>query len=205
MNATETLLTNCFEQALVYATRLHAQQVRKGTGVPYISHLLSVAALVLEDGGDEDEAIAALLHDAVEDQGGVATREAILQQFGERVTQIVDECTDTDVMPKPPWRERKQQHLENLRHASPAVCRVELADKLHNTRSILLDLRREGETVWQKFRGGKEGTLWYYRAALEVFEQLGYSLLLVEEFKCIVEELEVVSGNNTQISQMQEH
>ncbi len=205
MNVTETLLTNRFEQALVYATRLHAQQVRKGTGVPYISHLLSVAALVLEDGGDEDEAIAALLHDAVEDQGGVATREAILQQFGERVIQIVDGCTDTDVMPKPPWKERKQQHLENLRHASPEVCRVVLADKLHNARSILLDLRREGETVWQKFRGGKEGTLWYYRAALEVFQKLGYSLLLVEEFKCIVEELEVVSGNNTQISQMQEH
>jgi (p)ppGpp synthase/HD superfamily hydrolase len=189
MNATEAILTNRFEQALVYATRLHAQQVRKGTGVPYISHLLSVTALVLEDGGDEDEAIAALLHDAVEDQGGVATREVILQQFGERVIQIVDGCTDTDVMPKPPWKERKQQHLENLRHASPAVCRVVLADKLHNARSILLDLRREGETVWQKFRGGKEGTLWYYRAALEVFEQLGYSLLLVEEFKRIVNEL----------------
>jgi len=204
MNA-KALLTNRFEYALVYATQLHAQQVRKGTNVPYISHLLSVAALVLEDGGDEDEAIAALLHDAVEDQGGVATREAILQQFGERVTQIVDGCTDTDVMPKPPWRERKQQHLENLRHATPAVCRVELADKLHNARSILLDLRGDGEAVWQKFRGGKEGTLWYYRAALEVFEQLGYSMLLVEEFQRVVEELEVVSGNNIQIAQIQEH
>jgi len=190
MNATAPL-TNRFESALVYATQLHAQQVRKGTNVPYISHLLSVAALVLEDGGDEDEAIAALLHDAVEDQGGVATREVIFQQFGERVIQIIDGCTDTDVMPKPPWKERKQQHLENLRHATPAVCRVELADKLHNARSILLDLRRDGEAVWQKFRGGKEGTLWYYRAALEVFEQLGYSMLLVEEFKRVVEELEV--------------
>jgi len=190
MNA-KALLTNRFESALVYATQLHAQQVRKGTNVPYISHLLSVAALVLEDGGDEDEAIAALLHDAVEDQGGVATREVIFQQFGERVIQIIDGCTDTDVMPKPPWKERKQQHLENLRYASPAVCRVELADKLHNARSILLDLRRDEEAVWQKFRGGKEGTLWYYRAALEVFEQLGYSMLLVEEFKRVVEELEV--------------
>ncbi len=196
-------LTNRFEHALVYATQLHARQERKGTNIPYISHLLSVAALVLEDGGDEDEAIAALLHDAVEDQGGVATREVILQKFGERVTQIVDGCTDTDVMPKPPWKERKQQHLENLRHASPAVCRVELADKLHNARSILLDLQRDGEAVWQKFRGGKEGTLWYYRAALEVFAQLGYSMFMVEEFKRVVEELEVVSGKNTQIAQVE--
>ncbi|MBW4629041.1 MAG: HD domain-containing protein [Brasilonema octagenarum HA4186-MV1] len=179
-----------FEQALVYATRLHARQIRKGSHVPYISHLLSVAALVLEDGGDEDEAIAALLHDAIEDQGGAATREIILQQFGERVTSIVDGCTDADTIPKSPWKERKQRYIESLRCASPSVRRVALADKLHNARSILADLRREGEAVWLKFKGGKEGTLWYYRSLLEVFLEASSNLWFVEELNRVVCELE---------------
>lgn len=160
-----------FEEALVYATRLHARQIRKGSGVPYITHLLSVCALVLEAGGSEDEAIAALLHDAVEDQGGATTREAIRARFGEAVAQIVDGCTESDVQPKPPWQERKQQFLERLRHSSPEVRRVALADKLHNARSLLMDQPHWGSEFWGHFKGGKEGTLWYYRALAEIFKE----------------------------------
>jgi (p)ppGpp synthase/HD superfamily hydrolase len=189
LNATETpKLTHRFEQALVYATRLHAKQIRKGGNVPYISHLLSVAALVLENGGDEDEAIAALLHDAVEDQGGIATREVILNMFGAKVIEIVDGCTDADTIPKPPWEERKQQYIEKLRHASTSVRRVALADKLHNARSILSDLYKEGEATWEKFKGGKDGTLWYYHTLLEVFLETDADSWLVQELNRIVSE-----------------
>ncbi|MBW4667865.1 MAG: HD domain-containing protein [Cyanomargarita calcarea GSE-NOS-MK-12-04C] len=189
LNATETpKLTYRFEQALVYANRLHAKQTRKGGNVPYISHLLSVAALVLEDGGDEDEAISALLHDAVEDQGGKATREVISNIFGEKVIEIVDGCTDSDTIPKPPWQERKQQYIEKLRCASASVRRVALADKLHNARCILSDLHGEGEATWEKFRGGKEGTLWYYRTLSKLFVETDANSWLVEELNRIVSE-----------------
>ena len=189
LKTTETpKLTHRFEQALVYANRLHSKQTRKGGNIPYISHLLNVAALVLEDGGDEDEAIAALLHDAVEDQGGKETREVILNMFGERVVEIVDGCTDADTIPKPPWQERKQQYIEKLRHASASVRRVALADKLHNARSILSDLYREGEATWDKFKGGKEGTLWYYRALLELFSTTDADSWSVRELNRIINE-----------------
>jgi (p)ppGpp synthase/HD superfamily hydrolase len=178
-----------FEAALVYATQLHANQVRKGSNVPYISHLLSVAALVLEDGGDEDEAIAALLHDAIEDQGGAKTREEIRQKFGEKVVNIVDGCTDSEIIPKPPWKERKQRHIEKMRYASPEIWRVSLADKLHNARSILADWHRMGEAVWDKFKGGREGTLWYYRSFLAVHQETGSSFLS-KELGRVVAELE---------------
>jgi (p)ppGpp synthase/HD superfamily hydrolase len=191
LNTTEQpKLTNRFEQALVYANRLHAHQIRKGSGVAYISHLLSVAALVIENGGDEDEAIAGLLHDAIEDQGGATTREAIRQQFGERVTEIVNGCTDADTIPKPPWKERKQKYIEHLRHASSSVCRVSLCDKLHNARSILSDWRREGDAVWDRFTGSKTGTLWYYRAIVQVFQEIGSNSHLVDELNRVVCELE---------------
>lgn len=186
---TTPLLTARFETALVYATQLHAGQVRKGSGIPYISHLLSVAALVLEDGGDEDEAISALLHDAVEDQGGAKTLVVIRQQFGERVANIVDGCTETDIMPKPPWRERKLQYLEKLCHASPEVIRVSMADKLHNARSILSDWHRHGDAVWSKFKGAKKGTLWFYQALLEIYQQTGSSFLL-SELNLVISQLE---------------
>ncbi|MHC5937939.1 HD domain-containing protein [Nostoc sp.] len=187
LNATETSkLTHRFEQALVYANRLHAKQTRKGGKVPYISHLLSVTALVLEDGGDEDEAIAALLHDAVEDQGGQATRKVILDMFGERIMEIVDGCTDADTIPKPSWQERKQQYIEKLRSASASVRRVALADKLHNARCILSDLYREGEATWQKFKGGKIGTLWYYRTLSQLFLETDTNSLLVQELNRVV-------------------
>lgn len=183
-------LSTRFETALVYATQLHGNQVRKGSGVPYISHLLSVAALVLEDGGDEEEAIAALLHDAIEDQGGAKTREEIRQRFGERVVTIVDGCTDSETLPKPPWKKRKLNYLEKIRLAPPEVRRVCLADKLHNARSIMADWEREGEKVWQRFKGGKEGTLWFYRSFLEVYQQKG-SDFLTQELARLISRLEV--------------
>ncbi|MGB3508986.1 MAG: HD domain-containing protein [Microcoleaceae cyanobacterium] len=182
-------LSNRFEQALILATQLHANQVRKGGDVPYISHLLSVAALVLEDGGDENEAIAALLHDAVEDQGGEKTRELIRQQFGERVVSIVDSCTESETIPKPPWQERKLRYLEKMRGASTSVLRVSMADKLHNARSTLADFYREGDTVWHKFKGGKKGSLWFYRSLLDIYQQ-DTSNFLKTELERVVCELE---------------
>lgn len=186
--------TQRFEEALTYALRLHAQQKRKGTTIPYISHLLAVAALVLEDGGCEDEAIAALLHDAIEDQGGEPIRQEIRRRFGQRVVEIVNGCTDTDQTPKPPWLERKKQYLEHLRSANPQILRVSVADKLHNARSVLSDLRRHGEAVWQRFNGGRDGTLWYYRQLVQIFRERCTSFL-VEELDRVVSELERISSS----------
>ena len=183
-------LTTRFDEALTFASRLHASQVRKGTIIPYISHLLAVAGLALENGASEDEAIAALLHDAVEDQGGAAAREEIRRRFGDSVVQIIDGCTDADVIPKPPWHERKEKYMAHIREASPSVRLVSAADKLHNARAILADYRVTGEALWDRFNGGKEGTLWYYRSLVEVFHQAGGPMPLVEELDRVVTELE---------------
>ncbi|BBD58930.1 hypothetical protein NIES2109_17090 [Nostoc sp. HK-01] len=181
-------LTANFESALVYATHLHRHQTRKISGVPYISHLLSVAALVLEAGGTEAEAIAALLHDSIEDQGGKSTREDIRLRFGETIVAIVDGCTESDTHPKPPWEERKQKYLDNLRFASPSIRLVSLADKLHNVRSLLADLRQHGSSVWQEFKTGKEGTIWFYQQLEQVYLATG-SDFLTEEFSRVIQEL----------------
>lgn len=173
-------LTQRFKEALDYALELHGDQQRKGSDTPYVAHLLAVASLVLEDGGDEEQAIAALLHDAPEDQGGRETLEAIRQRFGDRVADIVHGCTDTYETPKPPWRQRKEDYLEHLKIAPVEVRRVSLADKLHNARSILTDLLRSGEDVWERFNGGKDGTLWYYRSLLVVFRSRSDSPLVTE-------------------------
>src|SRR5829696_6570189 len=125
--------------------------MRKGTNIPYVTHLLAVAAIVGENGGTEDEVIAALLHDAVEDQGGAATRDEIRRRFGDSVTTIVEGTSDTDVVPKPPWRERKQSYINHVGEAPRSVRLVSAADKLHNARSILVDLRAEGEAAWRRF------------------------------------------------------
>ena len=158
-----------FEEALLWAARLHRDQVRKGTAVPYVTHLLAVAGLVGEAGGTEDEVIAALLHDAVEDQGGAETRERIRREFGEAVAEIVDECSDTDEEPKPPWRARKEAYIARLRTGSAAALRISVADKLHNARCVLTDLREIGDAAWDKFKGGRDGSLWYYRSLLEIY------------------------------------
>ncbi len=184
-------LTHRFEDALSFATQLHSSQLRKETSVPYISHLLGVTSLVLEHAAEEDEAIAALLHDAVEDQGGPAVRDEIRRRFGDNVAAIVDGCTDTDATPKPPWRARKEAYIAHIRTASPSVQLVSAADKLHNARTILLDYRQMGDSLWGRFHGGKEGTLWYYRAVVAAFREAGASpARLVDELERVVAELE---------------
>jgi len=173
-------LSDRFREALCYAATLHADQRRKVSGVPYVAHLLGVAAIALEYVADEDEAIAALLHDAIEDQGGAATREEICRRFGRKVVEIVDGCTDADVTPKPPWRPRKEAYLRRLRGASASVRLVCAADKLHNVRSLTADYRLHGPTTWERFRGGREGTLWYHRAVLDVLNQTDRTPLVEE-------------------------
>ncbi|TAK11593.1 MAG: bifunctional (p)ppGpp synthetase/guanosine-3',5'-bis(diphosphate) 3'-pyrophosphohydrolase [Anaerolineae bacterium] len=182
-----------FEAALALAFQLHAKQARKSSGVPYISHLLAVAALVLEDGGSEDEAIAALLHDAVEDQGGQKTLDIIRAQFGERVAETVLACSDADTMPKPPWRARKEAHIAHLRSAGASVRRVVAADKLHNARTTLADYRTQGEQVWDRFKGGKDGTLWYYRAVHAALAGQGAGVL-VDELGRVLDEMELLAS-----------
>ena len=182
-------LSTRFEEALVFATQLHAQQKRNGTAIPYIAHLLAVTGIVLENGGNEDEAIAALLHDAIEDQGGASTREEIRRRFGNTVVAIVDGCTDAEVIPKPPWRARKEAYIAHLRHASPSVRLVSAADKLHNARTVLADYRVLGESLWPRFHGGRSGTLWYYRAVVDALSEGGMTPL-IEELDRVVSELE---------------
>ena len=173
-------LTTKFEQALIYATQLHANQTRKVDKIPYISHLMSVSALILEAGGTEDEAIAGLLHDAIEDQGGQATREEIREKFGETVVEIVDGCTETDITPKPPWKQRKIDYIENISNGSDSVKLVSLADKLHNARSLLVGYRNKGDKLWDYFNGTKEDKLWFYRELLKVYQQGNVNFMTVE-------------------------
>jgi len=181
-----------FEEALVYATRLHNGQNRKGTGIPYVAHLLAVTALVIEWGGDEDMAIAALLHDAVEDQGGMVTLADIHRRFGERVARIVDGCTDSYDQPKPAWRKRKEDYLQKLQGEPADVRLVSLADKVHNARSILSDLRKEGISALDRFRGGREGTLWYYHSLVEVFNEVE-TTPQTAELRHLVEEMDLLA------------
>jgi (p)ppGpp synthase/HD superfamily hydrolase len=187
--------THRFEDALVLAHQLHVDQVRKSTTIPYVSHLLAVTAIVIENDGAEDEAIAALLHDAVEDQGGAVIREEIRRRFGDKVAAIVAGLTDTDQTPKPPWRQRKEDYIAHLGEASSSVLLVSLADKIHNTQSILRDLRSVGDQVWNRFTGGQEGTLWYYRALIDAFRVRGEFAPLVNELERVVSEIEHLTIN----------
>jgi GTP pyrophosphokinase len=187
------MLTERFEDALAYATRAHATQERKGSGVPYVAHILAVTAIALEHGADEDEAIAALLHDTVEDQGGIPRLAEIRERYGERVASIVEGCTDAVVTPKPPWRARKEEYVSHVRTAPPSVCLVSASDKLHNARSILADYREKGENVWTRFNGGRDGTLWYYRSLIDALRP-GAPPALVAELARVVAEIEAVVG-----------
>jgi (p)ppGpp synthase/HD superfamily hydrolase len=176
-----------FERALLFATRKHAGQHRKGTTVPYVAHLLGVASLVLEAGGDEDLAIAALLHDVVEDCGGAPMLKEIRRRFGERVAHVVDGCTDTDLDPKPPWRQRKEDYIAHLRTADADTRLVSAADKLHNVRSIVATYREIGDRVWERFHGKRDGTLWYYRTLLDEFQRKKSSPLIRELERAVIE------------------
>ena len=186
-------LSQKFEEALVYANRMHCDQTRKKTGVPYIGHILGVTAITLEYGGNETEAIGALLHDVVEDCGGAERLTEIRHRFGEGVSRIVDGCTDTDETPKPPWRERKQKYIAHLKESDSPTRLVSASDKLHNTRAILADLRKRGPEVFERFSGKKDGTLWYYRALVIAFREHGDHTNLIDELDRVVTEIERVS------------
>ena len=178
-----------FLRAFVFAAEKHARQTRKASTIPYIAHLMGVASLVLEFGGDEDMAIAALLHDVVEDCGGKPMSKEVRRRFGSRVAKIVEGCTDSDTEPKPPWRERKETYIRHLKTADAETRLVSAADKLNNVRSILSDHREVGESVWSRFQGGRDGTLWYYRALLDEFLR-GKPNRLIRELKLAIRELE---------------
>jgi len=165
------VLTDRFAQAFAFASVVHASQTRKGTATPYLSHLMGVSSLVLEHGADEDTAIAALLHDAPEDQGGYAMLAQIKARFGDRVAHIVQGCTDTFEKKKPAWRKRKEDYIAHLDQADGATCLVSVADKLHNARSILHDLRQVGVEVFERFSATQEQTGWYYGSLARVFHR----------------------------------
>lgn len=194
-------LTSRFEEALVYAARVHGRQIRKVADdekgrvpeVPYVAHLLAVASLVLEHGGGEDEAVAALLHDAIEDGGGPARREDIRFRFGDEVVRIVDACSDSEGEPKPPWEERKRAYLAHLAATSdPSVRLVTSCDKLHNARAVLADYRALGAALWGRFNGGREGTLWYYRAIADEVARGGPHAVASELGRAVTELEELV-------------
>jgi (p)ppGpp synthase/HD superfamily hydrolase len=189
MDANEPLLSQRFREALDFSAALHARQIRKGSGIPYVSHLLAVTAIVLEYGGSEDQAIAALLHDAVEDQGGAAARAEIARRFGPEVARIVDGCSDTDALPKPPWRERKERYIAHLPSAPADERLVSAADKLHNARAILRDVRAIGLVTFERFNAGLDGTLWYYRALVQAYRAHGPHPL-VDELDHVVTAIE---------------
>ena len=187
-----SFLTWRFDPALRFASGLHHAQARKGVPIPFIAHLMSVCALVLEAGGDEDQAIPPQLHDAVEDQGGLPTLDTIRHMFGDRVANAVESCSDSttsDPKDKSPWRERKDKYLEHLRTANQDALLVSAADKLHNARAILSDYRELGEQLWTRFKAGKEDQLWYYGAVVDVLERAAAPKRLVEELRRVVDEL----------------
>lgn len=188
------MLTERFADALAYAFAVHRSQERKGSKVPYVAHLLGVSSLVLEYSGDEDEAIAGLLHDTVEDQGGTQRLESVRARFGHRVAEIVHGCTDSVAEPKPPWRERKQEYVAHLRASSSSVRLVAAADKLYNARCIVEDYRALGPRLWSRFTGGRDGVLWYYRAVCGALAQPDDArrMALVAELDRTVRELETL-------------
>jgi (p)ppGpp synthase/HD superfamily hydrolase len=164
--------TSSLQDAIALALELHQGQTRKGGGdVPYVTHLFAVASLVGEHGGGEAEVISALLHDGPEDQGGLETLERIRSSFGKQVAEIVSGCTDTFDDPKPPWKPRKQAFIDQMETQIRSVHLVSCADKLHNARCTLMDLREEGPDIWKRFAGRRDDTLWYYHSLLDVYER----------------------------------
>jgi (p)ppGpp synthase/HD superfamily hydrolase len=182
-----------FRRAFLFAANKHSGQTRKASTIPYVAHLMGVASLVLEAGGDEDLAIAALLHDVVEDCGGAPMLKEVHRRFGARVAKIVDGCTDADTYPKPPWRERKEKYIRRLRKEDADTRLVSAADKLSNVRSILSDYRAVGEAVWSRFKGGREGTLWYYRTLRAVFLKYKRNRI-TRDLELAVHELDSLAG-----------
>ncbi|MFZ0733033.1 MAG: HD domain-containing protein [Candidatus Sulfotelmatobacter sp.] len=185
-----------FLRAFTFAAKKHSGQARKASTIPYLAHLMGVASLVLEAGGNEDLAIAALLHDVVEDCGGAPMLKEVRRRFGDRAAKIVDGCTDAYVIPKPPWRERKENYIRRLKKEPANTRLVSAADKLNNIRSIISDYRAIGESVWSRFNGGREGTLWYYRTLRDVFLERKPNRI-TREYALAVKELELLATKNT--------
>jgi (p)ppGpp synthase/HD superfamily hydrolase len=190
-------LSGKFRKALAFAFDLHADQVKKPSGVPYVGHLLTAAATVLEPGGTETQAIAALLHDAAEDQGGRKTLNKIEKKFGSEVAAIVEDCTDTFESPKPPWIERKRAFIRHLAHFPDEVMLVTAADKLDNCRRMVTNLRVTGKGVWKTVSGGRE-RLWYYRSVVEAMRPRLVKIAprLFDELDQAVSDLEQTAGRN---------
>ncbi|MBB2989787.1 (p)ppGpp synthase/HD superfamily hydrolase [Mycolicibacterium iranicum] len=183
-------LSGQFSKALVYAELKHHNQARKGSEIPYTGHLLSVAALVIGDDGSEAQAIAALLHDCVEDAGGPPTLAEIEANFGAEVARMVDECSDTDETPKPPWRERKQRYLDHLADVGDDTLLVSVADKLDNARSMLRDHREVGARLWERFSVTDPADhLWYYGELIAAYRRRGLTSWMVDELDRVVAEL----------------
>lgn len=190
-----------FLRAFDFAAKKHSGQTRKASTIPYIAHVMGVASLVLEAGGDEDMAIAALLHDVVEDCGGMPILKEVRRKFGSRVAKIVDGCTDAYTEPKPPWRDRKEKYIRRLKTEDAETRLVSAADKLNNVRSILSDYRSVGESVWLRFAGGRDGTLWYYRTLLDVFLRHKRNRITLD-FELAVNELESLAAGGLSSSQI---
>ena len=181
-------------EALNFAFKLHSKQFRKGTKIPYFSHLSSVSNHVIENGGNTDEAIAGLLHDAVEDQGGEKTLQLIKKKFGNKVAKIVDDCTDTKIIPKPPWFERKNKYILDLRKKSQSSLLVSICDKTHNASCINNDYYRVGEKIWKRFSVNKKQVCWYYESLGKCYyKHLKGHKVLKQNYKELILEMKLIS------------
>ncbi len=190
------MLSNRMTEAFEFARLLHGEQLRKGTKTAYLSHLMAVSSLVLESGGSEEEAVAALLHDTVEDCGGLPVLEKIREQFGESIANIVKDCSEPLSIPKPPWKERKNAYIAQIADADDSVKRVACADKLHNLRSILTDYQQVGDRVWDRFHADKEGTLWFYQSMVKTLRTFGQGVAIFVELEKRVGDLQRIVNKN---------
>lgn len=181
--------------AIATAAQIHAAQVRKGTTIPYLSHLLGACSIALDYGASEDEAIAALLHDAIEDGAPTEAARATVWSFGDEVGRIVEACTDLDSHPRPPWRERKESYLASLATADHSILLVSASDKLHSARSVVRDLRAAGEDVWGRFSPPKGEIFWYYRGLVLAYRaNPAHPKALIDELDRTVTEMETLAG-----------
>ena len=177
-------------EAYVYSFELHKKQTRKGSNIPYFTHLSSVSNLIIENNGTTTQAIAGLLHDAVEDQGGAKTLAAIKRKFGPKVAKIVDQCSDTTIKPKPPWKTRKIKYIKDIKNKTQDTLLVSLCDKYHNANCILSDYQKVGEEIWDRFTASKQETFWYYESLYKEFKKyLKNHLELIKAFKDTVDEM----------------
>jgi len=202
MKAKSSQISPRLFEALQLTFKLHGNDARKAGNIPYMAHLLSVCAMVQQDGGDEDEAIAALLHDALEDKPEFISRDKIIGLFGERVIKIINVSIDTPPDyhggEKPPWRQRKEAYLAHIHLTDPALLRVTISDKVDNARSILADYERIGDKLWERFNAGRDDQIWYYQSAVAAYDAAGFQGPLLEELRRLV--VEMASRTTSQAS-----